>query len=72
MIWLISILWAFIAIQQFMSVEGVDWSKASGAEKTLICFLFMIFGPCIMISNVILFFVEMICGNDDDDYFKRY
>jgi len=54
-----------------MSVEGVDWNNASPHEKTLIGLLFMIFGPCIMISNVILGLVEMICGDDDDDNIYR-
>ena len=66
MMWIISILWAFCGIQQFMSLEDMDWNKAKGADKAFIGLLFILFGPCIMISNVILSMVEMICGNDDD------
>lgn len=44
----------------------MDWNKAKGADKAFIGLLFILFGPCIMISNVILSMVEMICGNDDD------
>lgn len=68
---IISILWAFCGLQQFMSLEGTDWSSASPQEKFMIGALFMVFGPCIMISNVILSLVDLICGgSDNDDIFK--
>ena len=70
MMWIISILWCFIGLQQFMSLEDADWSQATAADKALLGILFIIFGPCIMISNVILGMVDLICGGNDDHYFR--
>lgn len=69
---LISILWAFIGVQQFLGIEDVDWAQATFFEKFIIIFLFMIFGPCIMISNVILGFIEILNGTwNNDDFMKK-
>lgn len=63
------LLWGMSSVACLMGYEG-DWSAANTLEKILMCILFFVFGPCILISNVIVGLADIICDNWDDDHFK--
>ena len=60
---LLAVLWAFCSVQQLIGIEDIDWGKISIVDKVIIIILFVIFGPCIMISNVIL---ELVMRRTED------
>ena len=63
---MIVLLWGINSLSCLMSYEG-DWSNASVFEMIVMVLLFLLFGPCIMLANIVVGLADIITGNDDND-----
>lgn len=63
---MIVLLWGINSLSCLMGYEG-DWSSASPWEMIVMVLLFMVFGPFIMLANIVVGLADIITGNDDND-----
>ncbi len=63
---MIVLLWGINSLSCLMGYEG-DWSNASAFEMIAMTLLFLLFGPCIMLANIVVGLADIITGNDDND-----
>ena len=50
---MIVLLWGINSLSCLMGYEG-DWSNASAFEMIAMTLLFLLFGPCIMLANIVV------------------